>query len=233
MSSGLTILKRLLDELKSEAKQYKIKVSQNCFGMYKKEPSFFWRSVIRQDYSYSGEGILYRVEVSVVPPEFDDIRFMVTNPGEAIKFTDNLRANRGFAFYPISERTYLYSDSENYNDSETLRNLAVSIINSVRCDISEFIKRLHDEYGDIFHYLVSLREQEPIMAGLAYIHFKDYSQAIDCFDFAEREGKYWRLCYGTLNRYFHHVCRDYCIAILHGISWDKSYVNCRPPFSSD
>lgn len=233
MSNGLKILKCLLDELKTEAKQYKIKVSQKCFGMYKKEPSFFWRAVIRQDYSYTGEGLLYLVAVSVVPPQFDEIRFMITNPGEGIQFTDVLRANRGFAFFTISERKYLYSDSENLDQKETLRKLAGTIIDSVRFDISAFREKIHTEYGDLFHYLLSQREAEPILAGLAHIHLQDYIQAIECFDLAEREGKYWRLCYGTLDRFFHHVCRDYCIAILQGIPWEKSYVTCFPPFSSD
>lgn len=223
MHIGLKIQYELLDYLKEIARPRKVKVSRKCLGMYKKEKSVFWRAEIREDYSYLGEGNCYVLKVSIKPLVYDDLRFAITEPGENIKYTDVLRANRGFAFYEFFNKPYIIEDNE-AEKSERLNEIAKQIFEDTMVAVSDFLKMIDAKHGDFHHYIISLRNDEPMLAGLSCMALQEYSAAINCFSQAECTGRYWNLAYGALSRLFHNVCIDYCTIMLIGSQWKKEYV---------
>ena len=188
--------------------------------MYKNENPLFWRAIIREDYQYLGKGNCYYLEISIKPLNFDNIRFSITAPDENIKYTDMLRANQGFAFITFFKKSYIVTDDK----PELLQAIAAEILSDTHTVVANFLKNIRDKYGDLYHFIIENSDEEPVLAGLSYISLGKYQKAIECFDFADRENRYWNLVYGSLNRPFHKVCRDYCTTMLNGLSWCKEYV---------
>lgn len=90
--------------------------------------------------------------------------------------------------------------------------------------LNDFWNDINNQHGDIFQFFIFRKEEDPVMAGLVYIHLKQYDKAIECFEYSETSGKYWTLSFGSYKRYYHLIAIDYCKVITNNMEWKDEYV---------
>lgn len=223
MSNGYFVYRSLLARLKAAGQPCRVHGGLDCAGIYKRERGMFWRAVLEEDDAYTGPGCRFTLQVDIKPLVYDDVRFAVTLPGETIPYSGLLRAKHGFAFYTFCRQAYLVRDEEADNETR-LREIAAQMFDDISEALAELRKEAGTTVGAWHRFILRQQDREPMLAGLSFLALKQYDEAARCFLQAERDDRIWYARYGKDDRYFHHVCMDFCTVMSRGESWEKEYV---------
>lgn len=223
MSEGFEFVFAVINELKKLGKPYKIKASKQSLGLYYNDKTYLWGTTIMPS-SYSSESFI-RLEVKLLikPLVFDKIDKILRHaPDENLG--DALNINIARSFYCISENSYKYDRDKLKNGEITTRMIAQTLLDDAMKSMNEFWKNINEKYTDFFQFLTSKKEEQPVIAGLAYIALKQYDKAIECFEYSEASGKYWAICFGSWKRYYHLIALDYCKVMANNMEWKEEFV---------
>lgn len=223
MGIGFDLVYEIIKELKTLGKPYKMKASKSSLGLYQNDKTYLWGTcILPRDYP-SRPYFYLEVSLFIKPLVFDEIdRTLRHAPNE--KLGDAANSNIGRSFYDISKKNYAYDRDKLKNGEITAHMIAQTLLDDAMKEMKEFWEEVNSKNGDIFQFFVSRKEVEPMLAGLSYIHLKQYDKALECFEYAETSEKYWFLSFGNFRRYYHLIAADYCKVMINSLEWKAEYV---------
>lgn len=223
MSIGFEFVYEVIKELNTLGKPCKIKAAKRSLGLYQNDKTYLWgTTILPRDYP-SRPYFYLEVSLFIKPLVFDEIdRTLRYSPDE--KLGDALNINIRRCFYPICTKNYAYDRDQIKNGEITAHMIAQTLLDEAMNGLKEFWNKVNDTTGDIFRFLISEREAEPMLAGLSHLHLEQYDKALECFEYADASGKYWPLSLGKFKRYYHLVAIDYCKIMLNDLEWKADYV---------
>ncbi len=177
--------KKFYQVLKSATKARKIKLSAE-HDIYKKAGPYFYHTFYALHDVDNGKAI-FSLDITVKYHRFDELQFSILCPGDSLKFTDKIRANSGAlcdATFPRIIQEFNCDGSD-----ESIAILCEDLLDFLEKYYSDFLEMVELEYGDLDGYYIAHREDNPRLAGLAYLDKGNYDGAIDCFSSPNMDGE--------------------------------------------
>lgn len=169
--------KKLYQAIKNSSKNRNIKLSAE-HDLYKKADPYFFNTsyyVGKKD----EETIDIHLNFSVKYHRFDELQYGIINPGDPLRFTDKIRANSGaMCRVSISEKIQKF---EFDGAEEALPGLSEDILDFIEKYYNDFLTMVDANYGDLGAYFIANMDNNPRLAGLAYLDRGDIQGVIACF----------------------------------------------------
>lgn len=232
--------KALYQAMKVAAKQRKIKLSAER-NIYKKVDPYFFGSHYHL-HSVMEEMVYIELRMSVKYHRFDELQYGIISPNGQLRFTDKIRANSGAmcnASHPRMVQPFVCDGT-----LEALPKLCEDILDFLEKYYTDFLTMANREYGDLNGYFIAHMDEQPRLAGLAYLDKGDYQGAITCFMHPNMDGanSIWavdihtdeqrrrakasgvKILSSTYGEGIHRSRRDqfvdYAIALQNGLDWN-------------
>jgi len=189
--------KEFYQALKGAAKSRKIKLSAQQDIYKRSDPyfyhAFYWIKTIED------HRVVISISIEVKYHRFDELQYGIIRPGDSFHFTDKIRANstaKCYAWLPHLIQSFDWDG--NY---ESIPRLAENLLDFLRKYISDFLEMVGREYGDLNGYYIANKEEDPRLAGLAYLDRGDHEGAIECFSKMKPGNLWWAVDIHTEEQY--------------------------------
>ena len=172
--------------LKVATKARKIKLSAQ-HDIYKRADPYFFSAFYMLNKVEEGKAEM-TLDISVKYLRFDELQYGIIRPEDDLNFTDKIRANSGaccYAKFPRMNKEFECDGSE-----ESIPVLCEDLLDFLKGYVSDFLKMVEREYGDLDGYYIANKDDDPLLAGLAYLDRGDCEGAIECFSSEKMSGEH-------------------------------------------
>lgn len=160
--------------LKLAVKPRNIKLSPE-HDIYKKEGEYFYHAFYSIKDVDEGKACL-RLAITVKYHRFDELQHGIVQPGVPAHFTDKTRAVCCQLMAAPFEHTFECDGSD-----DPVPALCEQLLDFLQSYCADYIKMADNEYGGLNGYYIANKENNPGIAGLAYLDRGDINGAIECF----------------------------------------------------
>ena len=235
--------KKFYQELKKATKGRKLKLSAE-HDIYKKEGPYFYHAFYWLREVEDGKAEI-TLDITVKYHRFDELNYGIIMPGNELRFTDKIRANSGalcHASFPRMTKIFACDGSE-----EAIPRLCEDLLDFLKTYASDFLAEVTAKYGDLNGYYIAHKDENPRLAGLAYLDRGDIQGAIECFSSPDIGGEHsvWSVTITTdeqrrralengkqilsdnsIWRSRKEQYNDYAVALKNGLEWNRDRAMC-------
>lgn len=169
--------KKFYQQLKQVTKARKLKLSAE-HDIYKKDAPYFYRAFYWIEKVEDGKAEI-DLDITIKYYRFDELQYGILRPGNELHFTDKIRANSGalcHTKFPRMKQTFECDGSE-----ESITKLCEDLLDFLKNYSADFLAEVAVKHGDLNGYYIAHKEENPRLAGLAYLDRGDINGAVECF----------------------------------------------------